>query len=524
MKRILLLALLAIPCFPQNVPQSYFGQDMNTTTTAWPNITQALNPTAPFGVLRLHDDGADLMDIFGNAATGTCNTTTHVYTGCNWTSFDHWISQAAAHSQVVMYAFHKTPNFAGTYTSSPPDDADAKAMVDAIRDRSGCTVSTQTGCIKYWEVWNEPNNDGGTLSSTSSGSPYWSGSIENLVHFARTVHDEVKTVANGGVNGVDPNAMVVGPGAAGWGTYTNLPGGNITVSGACNDSAWNANLNSPEAFICEYLRRTGSGSGDSTGAAYTDAMTIHIYPNASVIATIAESNIAFRMANFIKVFGDLGITLCPHGTQGKGGGSCTQMFASEDSWGAVSSSTYPRIGPDATNSIQVSGSGLTGSWRDDQSAYLIKEYVLGWSLGLDMYVWYGWDFQNGWGNQWCKAANVNIGCDLASSGNPSYPYQQKSAWSYGAVQNWMIGTQMSGTCSADGNTTYSCNFGGPWGYSSRLYWNSAQTGVALTPAGFSQQRDMYGNITTFTGTITPNYYPVLLEHLAPARRYAGGWN
>jgi hypothetical protein len=524
MRRILAIWFLLLPVlgFGQAVPQSFFAMDLNTTSNAAPNIPLALTPSAPFGVIRDHDNSADMADIFGMSSTSTCNTATHVHTTCNWTAFDHWIAQAAAHNQTVMYTLHKTPNFAGTYTSSPPDDASLTDMIDAIRDRAGCTATVQVGCIKYWEVWNEPNNDGGTLSTTSSGSPYWSGSIENLVHVARIIHDEVKTVANGGVNGVDPNAMVIGPGVADFGVYTNMPGGTITLSGVCSHWSGGGGVAEPEAFICEYLRRTGSGSGDLTGADYTDAVSSHLYPNVVNLTSMSEDPVNIRGGGIVTAITDNGLSLCAHGVQGAAGGSCINYFATEDSWGAQSSGTYPNIGP-VSPSVQVSGTGQTGSWRDDQSAFLIKAHVMAWNLGLDMYTWYGWDFQNGWGNLFCTSANTNNGCVLDVN-NPSFPYRQNAANAYGALQKWMIGKTLS-SCSKDGNATWTCSWTGSGGYTSKLVWNSPQTGVSLSFSGYSQQRDMYGNITSFSGTITPGYYPVLLEHLAVVRRAnSGGWN
>lgn len=524
MRRIIPILFLVATAnlLAQSVPASYWAMDMNTTSTAAPNIPTAPTPARPFGVLRLHDNGADLMDIFGNVATGTCNTTTHVYTGCAWTSFDHWVSLATTGAYVLEYTFHKTPNFAGTYTSSPPDDADMTAMVDAIRNRAGCTAVVHTGCIAMWEVWNEPNNDGGTLSSTSSGIPYWSGSLDDLVHIARIIHDEVKTPGNGGVNGVDPNALILGPGTAGFGTYTNLPGGTVTMSGVCTH--WGSGNQFPEAFICEYLRRTGSGGGDSTGKAYTDIISTHSYPNGTALVDMSEAGLVSHLGGTVTAMTDNSVTLCAHGTVGQGGGACSQLMSTEDGWGGVVSGTYPRIGPDGTNSVQVSGTGLTGSFRDDQAAFLFKRYQLMWSLGLDMSVWYGWDFQNGWGNLLCSGANTNIGCDLTSSGNPSYPYQNKSAATYGSMQAWMIGKKMTGNCSQDGNATWTCNWTGPYYYQAKTLWNSAQTGVSMSIPGYAQKRDQYGTITAFSGTITPNWYPVVLERVVTVARAGGsGW-
>lgn len=509
------------------VTSNLWAMDINTTSTAAPNIPAAPTPSRPFGVMRIHDDGANLADIFGMTATGTCNTSTHIYTGCNWTAFDHWVSLAQTGSYTLMYAFHKTPNFAGTYTSSPPDDADDIAMIDAIRNRGGCTAIVQTGCIKYWEIWNEPNNDPGTLSSTSSGTPYWSGSIENLIHHAGLIVQEVKTVSNGGVNGVDPNAVIVAPGAAGFGDYTNLAGG-MNVSGGCTH--WGNGNQFPEAFICEYLRRTGSGVGDLTGAAYTDVVSQHSYPNGGgaggSLSTISEAGLVSHLGGTQTALGDNGLTLCAHGTQGTAGGPCRSLFSTEDGWGqvTVASVGYPRIGPDATNSSQISGSGLTGSFRNDQAAFLFKRFQIMWTEGVDLSVWYGWDFQNGWGMLLCTGANTPIGCDLASSGQGSYPYQNPAATAYGAMQQWMIGKTMSTPCSEDGNQTWTCFWTGPYYYKAQAIWNSNQSGVLTSISGYPRQRDYLGTITSFPGTITPNWYPVVLERPATVNKLPGGWN
>jgi hypothetical protein len=524
MKRLIpILLLVATPLLAQTVTSSYFGLDFNSSNTSWPLFNQAPTPSWSGGVVRLHDSGTKLYDIFNGAATGSnCDplAATPVTSGCNWTAFDKFAANALAHNAVLEYTFSKMPTSSYwssyfPYTSSPStttaaDDAFV-AMVKAIRDHGGCTPTKQIGCISQWEIWNEPNNNGGTHSATNGSTPYWDGTIAQLVHLSRLVRDHVKTPARGGVDGVDPNSLVLGPGGA---VQTNVGSSGIstTYSGTACDSTHpggfsNGNLN-VEAFTCLYLVTTGSGAGEGAGKDYIDAVTAHLYPASQTLSTMAEQPYTSRMAG-VKTAMDLaGDTLCAHGVA-PAAGVCDAFINTEWSWGTCSSPTTPRLGPSGC-SVQLSGTGQTGSWRDDQAALLWKSYILGWHFGAMAQIWYGWDFQNGYGNLLCTGANATIGCALDAT-HTAYPYQQNAAWAFGAAQ-WMIGKTLTG-CAATGST-WRCDFSGANGYSAVVTWNSGITGSPTTYNNVTQTRDIYGNITPVTGgsvTLTPNYYPVVIE-------------
>jgi hypothetical protein len=523
MKKILLfLAIFATAAVAQTVPANFFGMHFNSANTAWPVITSAPTPKWNGGVVRLHDSGVKLYDIFNSASSGgTCDprAATPVVSGCNWTNLDKYAANALANNATLTYVFSKMPtnsywSACFPYTSSVPtgttcDDAFV-SMVKAIRDRVGCSPTKQIGCVSQWEIWNEPNNNGGTHTSSNGSTPYWDGTIANLVHISRLVRDHVKTTAKGGVDGIDANALVIGPGGA---IQTNVgsSGVSTTYSGTACDNTHtggygNGNLN-VEAFTCLYLITAGSGSGDLTGKDYIDAVTAHLYPNSQTLSTLAEQPLTSRAVGMKTTMTLASISLCGHGVSPLSGG-CKALIDTETSWGTCSSPTTPRLGPTGC-SVQVTGTGQTGSWADDQAAALWKKYLLSWWYGLSGVYWYGWDFQNGYGNLLCTADNLTIGCDDAT--HSAYPYQQQAAKAWGAAQ-WMIGKTLTGCTTV--NSTYSCFFSGPNGYSAVVPWNSGLIGVSTNYSNVTQTRDMYGNITPVTGgsvTLTPNYYPVVIE-------------
>ena len=216
-------------------------------------------------------------------------------------------------------------------------------MLKAIRDRVGCKPTKQIGCIAEWEIWNEPNNNGGTHTTSNGGTPYWDGTIAQLVHISRLIWDHVKTSAKGGVDGIDPNALVLGPGGAVQ-TVVGSSGISMTYTGTpCSPTYGTSNAN-VEAFTCLFLATTGSGSGDLTGKAYVDAVTVHLYPSSQTLGTMAEQPYTSRAAGTKTAMTLNGLTLCAAGVSPLSG-SCKGLINSEYSWGTCSSPTTPRLGP-----------------------------------------------------------------------------------------------------------------------------------------------------------------------------------
>lgn len=517
MKKLFFAVVLISMGASAQVPSTYFGMDFNSSNTAWPVINQAPIPKWNGGVIRMHDSGTKLYDIFNGAATSTnCDPRgTGVVSSCNWAALDKFAANALANNAVIEYTFSKMPTatywsdcFA--YTSSAPASTTCDnafiSMVKAIRDRVGCTATKKIGCVAQWEIWNEPNNNGGTHSTSNGGTPYWDGTIAQLVHVSRLVHDHVKTTAKGGIDGIDANALVIGPGGAVQ-TVVGSSGISTTTTGTvCTPTFGNGNLN-VEAFTCLYLATTGSGSGDSNGKAYVDAVTGHFYPSSQTLSTMAELPYTSRVAGMQTAMTLNTITQCGIGISPLSGG-CKGLVNSEWSWGTCSSPTTPRLGPTGC-SVQSSGTGQTGSWRDDQSALLVKSYHLGVKYGMMGQYWYGWEFMNGYGNLYCTGTNSTIGC--AADSTHTIPGQQSAAWAWGAVQ-WIVGKTLTGCTQT--SSTWRCDYTGANGYKASVVWNSAGTGSSTTFTGITQTQDMYGNVTdqpTGSVTLTPNYYPVTIE-------------
>lgn len=534
-KKVIYLALvvsaLSLAAFAQAVPANYFGMDFNSGNTAWPIINEAPTPTWSGGVVRLHDSGTKLYDIFNGASAGSnCDprAATPKVSSCGWTNIDKFAANTLAHGATMMYVFSKMPTstywsdcFATTsyFSGTTTCDTAFASMVKAIRDRLGCSATKQIGCISRWEIWNEPNNDGGNPSTSNGSTPYWTGTaaagatgpfngtgngnLDLLVHIARVIRDHVKTPAKGGVDGIDANALVIGPADA-----VQSNGITITSSAPCSPTYGNGNLN-PEAHICLFLNQTGSGAGDGKGKDYIDAVSVHLYPNSQTLSTMAEQPYTSRAAGIKTAMGLVSVTICGRGVSPLTG-SCKSIINSEFSWGTCSSPTTPRLGPTGC-SVQSSGTGQSGSWGDDQSALLQKMYHLGWYYSLMEQDWYGYEFNNGYGNLLCTTTNTTIGC---ASG--PYPYQQKAAHAWGAVQ-WMIGKTLTNCTNT--SSTWRCDYTGANGYSGTVIWNSAGTGSSTTFNGITQTLDMYGNVTpqpTGSVTLTPNYYPVYVETLPPS--------
>ena len=154
--------------------------------------------TSPFGALRLWDSGTYWFSL--ETARGTYD----------WSTLDAWLSAVGnKNSQDIMIDMAGTPMWAssdpgdttcaGSYggqtgCNDPPSDVDSgdnmwKEFVTALVRHS---LASATGHIRYYELWNEPNN-----------SQYWNGTMGQLVTMARDAYAIVHSL--------DPNARVVSP-------------------------------------------------------------------------------------------------------------------------------------------------------------------------------------------------------------------------------------------------------------------------------------------------------------------------
>jgi hypothetical protein len=162
------------------------------------------------------------------------------------------------------------------------------------------------------------------------------------------------------------------------------------------------------------------------------------------------------------------------------------LWDTESSWGGSPSVTDP----------------------DFRAAFLARDYLLHWSVGVTRFYWYAWD-EPVWGTLWLKGA-------------PPI----KASKAYQQVYNWMAGATLPQPCSTNGGTTYTavytCDLTRAGGYQARAVWDTTQTcgnGVCTTSnyipdPMFVRYRDLDGNVTTISPgqTVRIGAKPILLEN------------
>jgi hypothetical protein len=517
--------LFAVPATSAQLPPQAFGMHIRCTPgggqnpdcptpTPWPSIPTAPDPSQPIGSLRMHDDGAKFGNIQAHRKQD-CNES--VTSGCAWGAFDEWIRQARKRHVELLYSFSRTPEWACSKHSScapsdVPEDSAFLNFARAVRDRAvdgrpaGCRSgdASDSGCIRYWEVWNEPNN----------GKSAFCGSIGDMVHIARMISETVKEK--------DSNAQVVSPGVGYTSNYngSSCTAGGISGAGVC--SKWGKGNGNSEAYICEYLRHEGSRPGDRAGRDYTDIVGWHAYPSHSKRQTVAEDNILKRAQNIQSTMRDNGLRPCATG-QNSG---CTQSWITETSWGNVGlggrndnemltascgvKQGCPRIGPlndadPARCSSSTPGAQL-GCWSHDQAAFLAKIYTLALSSGVGRVFWYWWEGQP-WGTLYCKSPNEATGC---SENARDQPYLQNAALALGEVEHWLEGGRLKG-CSQAGDGTFTCDLTDASGRPAQIVWNSKAPRPFFPAKQFVMFVDLYGNSGSVSTTFTVGHSPVLLK-------------
>ena len=168
----------------ETLPPTFFGMHINQSTTAWPNVG--------FGSYRLWDDGT---------AWASVNTSDGVY---NWSSLDSWVEKAQLHNVQLMYTFGRTPAWASSNPATPCNYGSGQCVAPTDYTRWDAFITELAirykGKIKYYEMWNEPNDTG-----------FWKGTTTQLVEMtnrgAKIIHS------------IDPNAEVLSP-AATWTSTT----------------------------------------------------------------------------------------------------------------------------------------------------------------------------------------------------------------------------------------------------------------------------------------------------------------
>jgi polysaccharide biosynthesis protein PslG len=229
--RILIFSILAVLLLANfaagQVPQNYFGMmPHHPSTTNWPSVK--------FSTIRVYDNGAAWSTL--NPAPGTYN----------WGPLDSWLNLAGAHGVDVLYTFGRTPKWAISGTCSggyaPYGCAQPPASMTDWDDFVRAIATHAAGRIKYWEMWNEPNE---TAVS-------WAGGIPTLVTMTQHARAIIKSI--------DPNAVIVSPG-----TDKNTP-----TASYCNQVL---GVNCGSNWTAAYLAAGAKG--------YVDVIAFHGYTGAN---------------------------------------------------------------------------------------------------------------------------------------------------------------------------------------------------------------------------------------------------
>jgi hypothetical protein len=145
-----------------------------------------------------------------------------------------------------------------------------------------------------------------------------------------------------------------------------------------------------------------------------------------------------------------------------------------------------------------------GDWAGDsddvlegsanRAAFMAKYYLLQWSDGVSRFVWYAYDGGT-WGGLW----------DAATGSDPD-------AAAYDIVEQWMTGASMTSGCAPDGSNTWSCTLSRAGGYRALVVWNSSKTLNYKAPEGYTEVRDLMGNVNSLSGgSFQVGNSPVMIE-------------
>lgn len=130
----------------------------------------------------------------------------------------------------------------------------------------------------------------------------------------------------------------------------------------------------------------------------------------------------------------------------------------------------------------------------NQVAFLARHLILEQSSGVTTSVWYAYDGGD-WGPLWNKTSGLN-----------------DAGEAYGQVARWLTGATLTKACSASGST-YTCAYSRSGGYTALAVWNTGGNVTFSVPAGYTQYRNLGGDLIAVNGATVPiSTAPILLEN------------
>jgi hypothetical protein len=149
------------------VPESYFGMTLNAPlTTPWPPIA--------FASLRTWDMNISWSDLAPERGR------------YDWSRFDAIVALAATHGVDIVYTFGRTPRWAArdpdAHGPYGPGQCSPPARLSDWEDFVRAVVARAAGRIRYWEIWNEPQEAG-----------FYCGDVETMVNLQKAAHAIIKS-------------------------------------------------------------------------------------------------------------------------------------------------------------------------------------------------------------------------------------------------------------------------------------------------------------------------------------------
>ncbi|MGD9842988.1 MAG: glycosyl hydrolase [Steroidobacteraceae bacterium] len=239
-----------------SVPSGYMGGTWHN----WPNTTTTSIVTG-LGTEQLDDMGMTFKtvrshDYFPNS-TGSVRWH-HLETSKGtfvWTNLDKFVNDHYAAGYDIIYTLGYSPAWAtGTGSGDshydngavPISSSNPPTSLTDWTDYCSAVATRYTGKIKYYEIWNEPDQ----------GSSFWNGT--------QTQYAQLLRLANQTIKAIDASALIMGPASS---RVDSTGRSWLTSMFAASDGA------------------SGTGATGSSGQKWIDVISIHNYYSGTLNAT-----------------------------------------------------------------------------------------------------------------------------------------------------------------------------------------------------------------------------------------------
>lgn len=150
-----------------------------------------------------------------------------------------------------------------------------------------------------------------------------------------------------------------------------------------------------------------------------------------------------------------------------------------------------------------SGLDRTGHTEEQGAAFVAREHIIDWALGLNRLYFYAYDNEGYFGLD----KSIGLVRDAADLGPSGLAYRQ--------VQRWLLGARML-SCASDAQGTWTCALLRPGGFRAWIVWNTNGPQAFAVPAAWhiGSRQDLMGSSAPVSSDTVPlGIQPILLEPL-----------